>query len=249
MSSEESDKLTVIVRHNKKEYNISAPLDQTVGDFKEEVHKQTKIPPSVQKYVFQGKVPKDANAKIRNNGELIKNLNLKNGTKVMLVGAPIDKLLNLKSSDTSSDSSQSKKKEEESPVPLKLSQLKEHSKVVEKGVPPGAEPGDKTIDLPLPKSIKNIYDRSGQIVRLTFKVTEQELWIASKDRTEKIPFFQVRDIESEPIHSNDSYHIMALQIGSTPNSKLWFYYIPAQYHKAIKYTVLGIHNFPFLAKR
>jgi hypothetical protein len=166
----------------------------------------------------------------------------------MLVGLPIDQIFDLKPTNSSPESTQSEKKEEESPVPLKLSQLREHSKVVEKGVPPGAEPGDKTIDLPLPKSIKNIYDRSGQIVRLTFKITEQELWIASKERTEKIPFFQVRDVESEPIHSNDSYHIMSLQIGSTPNSKLWFYYIPAQYHKAIKYIILGVRNFPFLAK-
>ncbi len=103
--------------------------------------------------------------------------------------------------------------------------------------------------MPLPKSISNLYDKSGQLCRFTFKLEEQELWIATKERTEKIPFVQIRDIDSESIHSAPDYHVMSLQIGSSPNSKLWFYYIPAQYHKAIKYSVLGVHNFPFLMKQ
>jgi len=41
---------------------------------------------------------------------------------------------------------------------------------------------------------------------------------------------------------------MGFQIGNSPNSKYFIYFVPAQYTKAIKYTVLnnGISNFPFI---
>jgi len=200
-------------------------------------------------------VPKDAATKLRSKeDETMVNLGLKSGTKAMLIGSTIDQVISVTTpglglSSSSSASSANKAHDPSSPVPMKLSQLKEHSKPIEKGVPTGAEPGNKNRDMPLPKSIQHLYDKSGQACRLTFKVDEQELWIATKDRTEKIPFAQIRDIESEAIHSNEDYHIMGFQIGSTPNSKLWFYYVPAQYHKAIKYTVLGVNNFPFIMKQ
>lgn len=34
------------------------------------------------------------------------------------------------------------------------------------------------------------------------------MWVASKDKTEKIPYLQVRDVASDPIHLDESYHIL-----------------------------------------
>ncbi len=86
------------------------------------------------------------------------------------------------------------------------------------------------------------------MVRLTFKNELQELWIASKDRTDKINYAQIRDVESDPIHTNENYEMVGLQLGLTPNSKQWFYFVPGQYIKAIKYCILngGISTIPLL---
>lgn len=51
-------------------------------------------------------------------------------------------------------------------------------------------------------------NKFGGKVRLTFKLESDEVWIGTKERTEKIPMNQIRAIISEPIVGHDEYHIM-----------------------------------------
>lgn len=52
-------------------------------------------------------------------------------------------------------------------------------------------------------------------VRLTFKLEADQLWIGTKERTEKIGMQSVRAIVSEPIEGHEEYHIMGIQLGPT----------------------------------
>lgn len=58
--------------------------------------------------------------------------------------------------------------------------------------------------------IKGLLNKRGESIRLTFKNDIQQLWIASRDDTMKIPYIQIRDVQSSPIHTNENYHIMVI---------------------------------------
>lgn len=49
---------------------------------------------------------------------------------------------------------------------------------------------------------------AGGKVRLTFKLELDQLWIGTKERTEKIPMTSIKNIVSEPIEGHSQYHIM-----------------------------------------
>lgn len=76
-------------------------------------------------------------------------------------------------------------------------------------------------------------------VRLTFKLEQDQLWVGTKERTEKLSMMSIRSVVSEPIESNPQYHIMGIQTGPTEASRIWLYWVPAQYVEAIKDTILG----------
>ena len=66
-----------------------------------------------------------------------------------------------------------------------------------------------------------------------------QLWIGTKERTEKVFLNSIKSVVSEPIEGHEDYHILALQLGPTEQSRYWIYWVPAQYIDAIKDTVLG----------
>lgn len=93
-------------------------------------------------------------------------------------------------------------------------------------------------------------------MRLTFKLENDQLWLSTKERTEKLPMGSIKSIVSEPIEGHEEYHIMVclnffliiifylnlwqgLQLGPTEASRYWIYWVPAQYVDAIKDAVLG----------
>lgn len=51
-------------------------------------------------------------------------------------------------------------------------------------------------------------NKNGGKVRLTFKLELDQLWIGTKDRTEKISMNSIKTIVSEPIEGHEEYHIM-----------------------------------------
>lgn len=54
-------------------------------------------------------------------------------------------------------------------------------------------------------------NKSGGKVRLTFKLEQDQLWIGTKERTDKIPMNSIKGVHSEPIHDHPEYHIMVCQ--------------------------------------
>jgi len=94
--------------------------------------------------------------------------------------------------------------------------------------------------VPLPvEPLNGMVNKGGGKVRLTFKLEADQVWIGTKERTEKVSMQSIRDIVSEPIEGHEEYHMLALQLGPTEASRYWIYWVPAQYVDAIKETILG----------
>eukprot|EP01114_Cavostelium_apophysatum_P012030 TRINITY_DN2670_c0_g1_i2.p1 TRINITY_DN2670_c0_g1~~TRINITY_DN2670_c0_g1_i2.p1 ORF type:complete len:185 (-),score=28.17 TRINITY_DN2670_c0_g1_i2:2-556(-) len=150
----------------------------------------------------------------------LRELNIKDGVKVMLVGSSINDVM---SAAAVAPVAEAAKTEEESTTES-LSDQTQHKKIIDKGVPEGAEPGKKGRNDPLPQTpLANIYNNLGTKVRLTFKVWSQELWIQSTTSTQKIPFATIRSIQSEPIKGHEEYHLMSLQLGNSERNKYFLY--------------------------
>ncbi|VDP37153.1 unnamed protein product [Soboliphyme baturini] len=93
---------------------------------------------------------------------------------------------------------------------------------------------------PLPPTpICGLVNKLGNKVRLTFKLELDQVWIGTKERTDKIMMNQIRNVISEPIDGHEDYCIMALQLGTTDASNYWLYWVPAQYVDAIRQAILG----------
>lgn len=226
----------VSIQHGKKSFDIALPVSSTIKTLKEKIQVETQIPPYLQKLmlktVAKTTLLKDDNSTLESYG-------VKSKSKIMLIGSTIENVISATTSQPTADKKQEAKQVEEKTEGLSLSQQKEHQKVITKGVPEDAEKGVADKIEPLPKSIKGLVNKQGTKIRLTFKNDEQQLWIGSAENTEKYFYGQIRDVQSEPIHTNKEYHIMYFQIGNSPNNKYWIYWVPAQYCKAIKYTILG----------
>lgn len=112
--------------------------------------------------------------------------------------------------------------------------------MIEKGKPDDAMVALKHVKAPLPREpLSGMINRYGGKVRLTFKLELDQLWIGTKERTEKVNMQTIRAIVSEPIEGHEEYHVMAIQLGSTEQSRYWIYWVPAQYVDAIKDAILG----------
>jgi len=241
--SNDTDEILVIVNFSKKNYKFKLSPHDTIAQLRNKIHEQTTVPPSFQKLIIKGKIIQDDQTTLMHN-------KIKNKTKLLLIGSTIENVINVSSQGLFSVPKKTDKKSTDTDEVEKvyLSEMKEHQKIIKKGVPESAEKGEADKSIPVPKSIKGMYTSQGEEIRFTFKNDIQQLWIASKDKTEKMSYLQIKDVVYEQIHNNKGYCIVGLQIGNTPNSKLWYYFLPTQYVKSLKYTLLGGGQsaFPFL---
>lgn len=51
-------------------------------------------------------------------------------------------------------------------------------------------------------------NKHGGKVRLTFKLEADQLWLSTKERTEKLSMGTIKNVVSEPIEEHEEYHIM-----------------------------------------
>jgi len=51
-------------------------------------------------------------------------------------------------------------------------------------------------------------NKHGGKVRLTFKLEVDQLWIGTKERTQKVAMNTIRHVVSEPIEGHEEYHIL-----------------------------------------
>lgn len=59
-----------------------------------------------------------------------------------------------------------------------------------------------------PFPLSGMLNKSGGKVRLTFKLELDQVWIGTKERTDKIPMNSIKSIVSEPIEGFEQYHVM-----------------------------------------
>ncbi|XP_072204967.1 ubiquitin domain-containing protein UBFD1 [Excalfactoria chinensis] len=212
---------------NKNKYDVKFRLDSTGADLKQKIHSLTGLPPAMQKVMFKGLLPEE---------KTLREIKVTNGAKIMVVGSTINDVLAV---NTPKDAAQQEGKAEESKKEP-LCRQKQHRKVLDKGKPDDVMPSIKGVQERLPAvPLSGMYNKSGGKVRLTFKLEQDQLWIGTKERTEKLPMASIKNVVSEPIEGHEDYHMMAFQLGPTEASYYWVYWVPNQYVDAIKDTVLG----------
>lgn len=232
-SSEASTCETIAVKviYNKNKYDVDVKSTATIADLKKQLHTLVGVPDSMQKLMYKG---------LLQDKHTVFEAGIQQGAKIMLVGSTLTDILSVSSVSkqdnvgSSGDSSTPSTKEP-------LCKQKLHRKVLDKGVPDDAMPGlGGDVHSPLPPTpLSGMLNRHGGKVRLTFKLETDQLWLSTKERTEKIAMGGIKAVVSEPIETQPHYHIVGLQLGPTEASRYWLYWVPAQYVQAIKHAILG----------
>ncbi|XKL69650.1 hypothetical protein PGB90_007419 [Kerria lacca] len=214
-----------IVVYNKHKYDITFNSNKTVKELKAYLQGLIGVPENLQKVMFKG---------LAKDEQTLKELDVKSGAKVMVVGSKLDQVLAVKSGP------QEVASDEKVITKEPLCKQKMHVKILEKGIPDDIMVGIKNAKDPLPSHpLAGMLNKNGGKVRLTFKLELDQLWIGTKDRTEKISMNSIKTIVSEPIEGHEEYHIMGFQLGSSEASRYWVYWVPAQYVDSIKSAILG----------
>jgi len=215
----------------KQTFSVEFDLDHTIGALRQEIARLTDVPAALQKLMLKGLLKNDADT-LRASG-------FKNGVKVMLIGSTIQDVLTTTAPEkTIAEVASSSKTEKEH-----LSEKLPHKKIVDKGKPEDIMPGLRQGQESLPEiPLYGILNNRGDKVRLTFKIPTQELWLASKSSTQKLPFQTIRSVESEPIKGFEEYHIVSLQLGSGEGTKLYLYWVPAQYTRDLRNVIMTDYN-------
>uniref|UniRef100_A0A4W5NH48 Ubiquitin family domain containing 1 n=1 Tax=Hucho hucho TaxID=62062 RepID=A0A4W5NH48_9TELE len=226
-SDEGKEMVDLKIIWNKNKYDLKIPLDGTGAKLKERIHSLTGLPPAMQKVMYKGLLPED---------KTLREIKVTNGAKIMVVGSTINDVLAV---NTPKEVIQQEVKAEENKKEP-LCRQKQHRKVLDKGKPEDIMPSVKGTKERLPTvPLAGMYNKSGGKVRLTFKLEQDQLWIGTKERTEKIPMGSIKHVVTEPIEGHEDYHMMAFQLGPTEASQYWVYWVPIQFVDAIKDTVLG----------
>nr|CAD7430380.1 unnamed protein product [Timema monikensis] len=185
------------------------------------------VPQAMQKVMIKG---------LAKDERTLRDLGVVKGAKVMVVGSKLDDVLAV------STPSKQVLQDEKSAVSTKepFCKQKQHRKVLDKGIPDDVMPGIKNTKEMLPLvPLSGMLNKSGGKVRLTFKMEQDQVWIGTKERTDKIPMSSIKGVVSEPIEGHEEYHIMGIQLGPTEASRYWVYWVPVQFIDAIKDAILG----------
>ena len=225
---ENKEKVDFKVVFNKKKYDVSFDMDDTIGALKVHLADIINVPNTMQKVMIKG---------LAKDEMTLRQVGVTNGSKVMVVGSTITDILEV----NKKPSAQQMKEEAQAEAAKEAwSEQKLHKKVLDKGKPEDIMPGLKNIKESLPVApLNGMLNKSGGKVRLTFKLELDQLWIGTKERTEKVPLNSIKQVVSEAILGQEEYHILALQLGPTEASRYFVYWVPAQYVDAIKEAILG----------
>nr|XP_018912676.1 PREDICTED: ubiquitin domain-containing protein UBFD1-like isoform X1 [Bemisia tabaci] len=216
------------VVHNKNKHKVNFFLEKTVSDLKKHLQNILGVPQHLQKIMFKGLAKDD---------QSLKDIGVTKDAKVMVVGSKLTDVLAV-STPSNQDTAEEKSSSVSTSEPFCRQKI--HRKVLDKGVPDDAMPGILNIKEPLPPyPISGMLNKSGGKVRLTFKLEVDQVWIGTKERTDKLGMSSIKNVISEPIEGHEEYHIMAVQLGPTEASRYWIYWVPAQYVDSIRDTILG----------
>ena len=124
-----------------------------------------------------------------------------------MVGSSINDVLQMSSApkETSAKGGSGAAKEESS-----VNKIKQHKKILDRGKPDDVMPGRQVGQDSLPpQPLSGMLNKHGGKVRLTFKMDMNQVWIGTKERTEKVPFSSIKSVVSEPIPEFPEYHIVS----------------------------------------
>ena len=230
--AKESEKVDFKVVFNKKKYDVTFGMDDTVGALKVHLAEIISVPSTMQKIMIKG---------LAKDEMTLRKLGVVKGSKVMVVGSTLNDVLEVAKKPTVQ---QLKAAEVEEQAKEALSEQKQHKKVLDRGKPEDAMPGLKNTKESLPSvPLSGMLNKSGGKVRLTFKMELDQVWLGTKERTEKLPMNSIKAVVNEPIKGQEEYHILALQLGPTEASRYFIYWVPAQYVDCIKEAILGKWNY------
>jgi len=222
------EKIDFKVVFNKKKFDVTFGSEETVGALKSHLQDIIGVPSTMQKVMIKG---------LAKDEMTLKKLGVSKGSKIMVVGSTLNDVLEVTKKPTTQQLKEEENKESQKES---LCQQKVHKKVLEKGPPDDAMPGIKNSREALPPfPISGMLNKTGGKVRLTFKMELDQVWIGTKERTQKVPLNSIKTIVSEPIEGHEEYSLIALQLGPTEASRYWIYWVPNQYVEAIKEAVLG----------
>ncbi|XP_054155088.1 ubiquitin domain-containing protein UBFD1-like [Oppia nitens] len=213
---------------NKTNYDIVMGEKRTGLELKQKIQTLTSVAPAMQKLLLKGIPVKDE--------PTLKECGIKSGVKLMLIGSTLNDVMAVNSTtkeDIKEEKTQTSTKEA-------FCKQKQHKKVLERGKPEDVMPAWRNGRAPLPpEPLYGMVNKFNNKVRLTFKLELDQLWIGTKERTDKLQMASIRSIVSEPIEEHPEYHIMGVQTGPTELSRIWIYWVPSQFVDAIKDTILG----------
>lgn len=212
--------------------DMSMLLSSTIGDLKEKAQQALGIPPAMQKLLIKGLMKPDS--------ATLKEAGVKKGLRVMLVGSRLQDILAAAAPSSSPGLAW------ESPVVTQEDPLHtqtQHKKILDKGIPEGSMSGIAGRQIQLKDDenmIPGLLNSQGNKVRLTFKPTEQQVWIGSAASTQKVYYSQIKKIESHVIEGHEEYSILAFHLNAEGKGKYWLYWFPSQYTAAIKVRIIGV---------
>jgi len=219
------------VIYNKKKYDVSLPPDTDIGALKTHLQTVISIPPAMMKVMIKG---------LAKDEMTLKRLGVTKGSKVMVIGSSLNDVLQVSTTPKDVPKDLSSPKDGSSSSSSETCKQKQHKKVLDRGKPDDVMPGILGLKESLPtQPLSGMLNKTGGKVRLTFKLDNDQIWIGTKERTEKLPLNSIKNVVSEPIDGHKEYHIVALQLGPTEASRYWIYWVPAQYVDAIKDCILG----------
>ncbi|KAJ8970155.1 hypothetical protein NQ317_003317 [Molorchus minor] len=209
--------IEVKVIFNKKKYDVSVSPSLTISEFKKQLQDLLGVPDSMQKLMFKG---------LLQDNQTISGSGIIKGSKIMVVGSTLNDVLAV-SSVTKQDVAEMEKA---STTKEPLCKQKIHRKVLDKGLPEDIMPGIKNIKEGLPSvPLSGMLNKHGGKVRLTFKLENDQLWLSTKELTEKLPMGSIKGVVSEPIEEHEEYHLLACSWVPMEASRYWIYWVPAQY--------------------
>jgi hypothetical protein len=233
-TTNESEKVDFKVVFNKKKYDIVFGLDDTVGALKVHLADIISVPSTMMKIMIKG---------LAKDEMTLRKVGVIKGSKVMVIGSTLNDVLEVAKKPTVQQL-KAAEAEETAAAKESLSEQKVHKKVLDRGKPEDAMSGLKNTKESLPSvPLSGMLNKSGGKVRLTFKMELDQVWLGTKERTEKLPMNSIKAVVSEPIKDQEEYHILALQLGPTEASRYFIYWVPAQYVDCIKEAILGKWNY------
>ncbi|KAK4469185.1 hypothetical protein MN116_006763 [Schistosoma mekongi] len=225
--------ISFTVLHNHTKHHMVFQSSTTIAEVKQSLESLTHVPVDMQKLIFRG---------ILSDSITLGELSLPSkGAKLMLVGTKPSEAEQVRLSEASNHASEKTLDDCGSDVTMDWSDQTEHKLVLERyGKPENAIIGILNTEeiLDPDECLLGLCDKRGQPLRLRIKPDSGELWLATKDTTHKFPLATIHDVISQPIKGHPEYHIMAFQLGPTPKSRYFVYWLPSQYVESIKTMVL-----------